>query len=70
MFVKITNLIKSYREPRKFWQLIKKIKSDQLPGKQYLTKDNRKLIEDKEKEETFREIWEKKSNNSRGKCTF
>lgn len=54
----LKTMTNSYRDPQKFWELIRKLKATQTPVKQYTIKNNIKLIENNEKEEAFRKIWE------------
>ena len=56
---KIKTLAKCYpRDPQTFWRELKALQGNKIPTT-YLEKDNAKLIEDREKEEAFKSIWEK-----------
>lgn len=52
---RLTTITDSYKDPEKFWSLIKKIKAPQTSQKQYLISNNKKLTEDEEKRGNIQE---------------
>ncbi len=43
-----------YKEPKEFWEVIKKLKESKTPSAQHLKTDNRKIFKEEEQEEIHR----------------
>lgn len=56
---KVNNLNNIYKDPKNFWQNINKLKGSTDNHKGYLVHENRKIYDDKGKEQIFRDIWSK-----------
>lgn len=55
----IAALTHSYKDPKNFWKKIKTIKGNVNPQPPYIIDNNRKIGNNSEKEEVFREIWKR-----------
>ena len=54
---KIKNLNTFYKDPKKFWQNLKQLKDNPNNQKTYILHDNKKIYDEKGKEQIFRNIW-------------
>ena len=54
---KIKHLNTIYKDPKKFWQNLKQLIGNPTHQKPFILHDNKKVYDDKGKEQIFREIW-------------